>query len=321
MKKFVIWGLVAIGVSAIAGYYLLPTSRTRTSPNVRRVHIQNRTITSTITGTGTVVPETRVDIKPPISGRIEKIAVVEGEVVHQGQIIAWMSSTDRAVLLDGARSIGPDEVKKWESMIRPAPIVAPISGTIISRGVEPGQTVVANDSLFVIADRLKIQVQIDETDVGKIRLGMPVNYELDAFPGRRLTGRVSKIGFESKVINNVTVYLIDIISRQSMRDMRAGMTAYVYFESAKVKNAQALPNEAIHSRRGKSTVTVQSSTGNYTHIDVITGITDGEFTEILTPLPHSLPIVIVEEMGPNPSRRRSQGSPLNPTMGRGRSGR
>lgn len=59
-------------------------------------------IYSAISTTATVQPRNRLEIKPPINGRIEKILVKEGENVKAGQIVAWMSSTERAALLDAA---------------------------------------------------------------------------------------------------------------------------------------------------------------------------------------------------------------------------
>jgi macrolide-specific efflux system membrane fusion protein len=53
------------------------------------------------------LPQNRLEIKPPIAGRAEEVLVNEGELVKAGQIIAWMSSTDRAALLDAARAQGP----------------------------------------------------------------------------------------------------------------------------------------------------------------------------------------------------------------------
>ena len=68
-----------------------------------------------------------MEIKPPIAGRIEKLLVDEGDDVTSGQILGWMSSTDRAAILDAARAQGPEESKRWEDAYKPTPIVAPLS--------------------------------------------------------------------------------------------------------------------------------------------------------------------------------------------------
>src|SRR3989339_238898 len=63
-------------------------------------------ISASIPSTGTVMPRNRVEIKPPVAGRIEDVLVNEGTHVRKGQIIAWISSNERAALLDAARTKG-----------------------------------------------------------------------------------------------------------------------------------------------------------------------------------------------------------------------
>ena len=62
----------------------------------------------TVTTTGIVEPQNRLEIKPSISGRVEEILVAEGDQVKTGQVLAWMSSTERAALVDAARSQGEE---------------------------------------------------------------------------------------------------------------------------------------------------------------------------------------------------------------------
>jgi len=71
---------------------------------VREISPVYGSIQTFISTTGTVQPQNRLEIKPPISGRIEEILVKEGQIVTVGQILAWMSSTERAALLDTAHS-------------------------------------------------------------------------------------------------------------------------------------------------------------------------------------------------------------------------
>jgi membrane fusion protein, macrolide-specific efflux system len=63
-------------------------------------------IQTTISTTGTVLPKNRLEVKPPVAGRVDSILVQEGDHVKSGQIVAWMSSTERAALLDAARGQG-----------------------------------------------------------------------------------------------------------------------------------------------------------------------------------------------------------------------
>src|SRR3989339_1669357 len=78
------------------------------------VKIERGSINSVISATGIVEPHNRLEIKPSVAGRIESVLVEEGEKVKKGQILAWMSSTERATLLDAARAPGEEEKKKRE---------------------------------------------------------------------------------------------------------------------------------------------------------------------------------------------------------------
>src|SRR6185295_987790 len=99
-------------------------------------------------------PLNRVEIKPPIAGRVEKLLVDEGAKVEAGQILAWLSSSDRAAILDAARAKGPAELKRWEDAYRPTPISAPLGGVVILRNAVIGETVDPGTVLFAISDTL-----------------------------------------------------------------------------------------------------------------------------------------------------------------------
>ncbi|MFH1684552.1 MAG: efflux RND transporter periplasmic adaptor subunit, partial [Candidatus Margulisiibacteriota bacterium] len=157
---------------------------------LKTVKVTLGTIKAQIPSTGVVEPRNRLEIKPPIAGRVDQVLVSEGQSVRKGQILAWMSSSDRAALLDAARAKGEEEVKKWEDVYKPTPIVAPLNGFIIQRAVEPGQTISTADPILVMADYLIVKAQVDETDIGSIRIGQDVNIELDAYPGQPIAGKV-----------------------------------------------------------------------------------------------------------------------------------
>ena len=127
MKKkwlFLVVALLLIG----SGLYYYVLAKNKTKHNDRgsqTVQAHVGSIEDTVEATGEVMPLNRVEIKPPIGGRIEKLLVDEGAHVSSGQILGWMSSTDRAAILDAARAQGPEELKHWEDTYKPTPIVAP----------------------------------------------------------------------------------------------------------------------------------------------------------------------------------------------------
>src|SRR4051794_37657463 len=122
ISKYIVIGAVGALIVWGVGYKVCTAPGWEVS--CRPGQIRKGEMKITILSTGVVQPENRVDIKPPIAGRVEKVLVNEGDVVKKGQVIAWMSSTERAALLDAASARGEDELKQWEEMYKPTPILA-----------------------------------------------------------------------------------------------------------------------------------------------------------------------------------------------------
>ena len=165
------WKIVLSIVVVASLSILLVIVLKQNKSSVRDIQVINPiygTIQTVISTTGTVQPQNRLEIKPPISGRIEEIFVQEGERVMIGQTLALMSSSERAALLDAARAQAKETLAYWQDVYKPTPLIAPINGEVIVRGVEAGQTVTSSDAIMVVSDRLIVQAQVDETDIGKV---------------------------------------------------------------------------------------------------------------------------------------------------------
>lgn len=208
MRKIYI--ILILILLAIVPSYLILKKRIAKKENYTEIKVERRDIISTFRINGTIEPRNRLPIKPQVAGRIEEILVVEGQKVRKGEIIAWLSSTERAALLDIAKSQGEQEYKKWQEIYKPTPVIAPLDGFIIVRNKEPGQTVSTNDNIVVMADELIVKANVDETDLRYVKLNQPVKVSLDAYPDIKFSGIVEHIAYESTVVNNVTVYEIKI---------------------------------------------------------------------------------------------------------------
>jgi len=133
-------------------------------------------------------------------------------------------------------------------------ITSPISGTIISRSVDVGQTVAASFSsptLFTIAaDLTKMQVNtnIDEADVGKIKPGMDATFTVDAYPGEVFRGTISQVRLAATTIQNVVTYnaIIDVPNPQLK--LKPGMTTNVKIVIESVEDVLKIPNSALRFR-------------------------------------------------------------------------
>ena len=229
-----------------------------------------------------VEPEHRLNVTPPIPGRIDSVNVSNGVAVKQGQVLAWISSTDRAVLMDAARAAGGKEISFWQDIYKPAPLIAPIDGHIISTGVVPGEVVVAAQTAFTMSDHLIVQAYVDETDLNHVYLGQKVDVTFDSFPNTHLTGRVHEIAYDSSTVNNVTTYLVNIYLDNMPDYIRSGVSANVFLLVSDRKDVLRIPTDAITP---EGTVLVVREQGQPPVAqDITTGLSDGNWTEILSGL-------------------------------------
>lgn len=285
-NKLVCWLLIFGLVPLVFSLSSCGGEKERTA---EKVAVTRGNIRAVISSTGIVQPRNRLEIRPPIAGRIEAVLVQEGERVAKGETLAWISSNDRAALLDAARAKGEAEVKHWEEVYKAAPIVSPLDGFIIQRGVEPGQSVTAGDAVLVMADRLGVKARVDETDIGRIRLGQKVNIELDSYPGQKIAGKVSHIAYESQTINNVIIYEVDILPDKVPDFFRSGMSATVEFILNEKRSVLLLPLKAVrksgdrayvfpakYGEKGSRPLQVTAGLENTTTIQIVSGLTEGE---------------------------------------------
>lgn len=313
------WKLVfsVMIVIVIFVFFIKKKETSATKEVVRVISPTIGSIQSSISATATVQPQNRLEMKPPINGRIEEILVKEGEKVKAGQIVAWMSSTERAALLDAARAQGEEAVKYWEDVYKPTPLMSPIDGEVIVSTDEPGQTVTSSDVVIVVSDRLIVQAQIDETDIGSVTLGQDVAIGLDAYPQIKVNGKVDHIYYESKIVNNVTIYQVDIIPETVPAVFRSGMSAGVNIIEKTKDNVLVVPTDAVKRRKDGNYVLVsQDAGGKNTEKKVELGLSDEKNVEIVSGLDVNDKILIVTKKIVASSDKQ-QSSPLLP-MGGGR---
>lgn len=290
-KKIVVLAVI-LSILGFTGWTLRGKFTTSSQGVRRTVIVTQGSIEETVDATGSVAPLNRVEIKPPIQGRIEKLLIDEGDKVKAGQILAWMSSSDRAAILDAARAISEEEVKRWEDAYKPTPILAPLSGVIILRNVVVGQEVDPSVVLYAMSDVLVVIAQVDESDIGRIHVGMPARITLDAYPDRAVDGKVFDILYEGKNVSNVIQYGVKVRPLKVPPYYRSQMTANMSFIVKKKDNAVLLPAIAIHEASdGSKRISVIGPDGQPIVREVKTGIESGDTIEILdglTPGDHVL---------------------------------
>ncbi|MFH1305194.1 MAG: HlyD family efflux transporter periplasmic adaptor subunit [Candidatus Omnitrophota bacterium] len=289
MKKHKILIMVLVFIAAGAFFMMNKKQSISEGGAVEEIKPFRGNILSTIPTTGVVEPQNRLEIKPSINGRIEEILVYEGDHVKKGDILAWMSSTERAALLDAALAQGEEAVKYWQDVYKASPLISPINGEVIVRAVEPGQTVTSADPVLVLSDRLIVSAQFDETDIGRVKKGQETIITLDAYPEIKIIGLVDHIAYESQLINNVTIYDVDIAPKKVPPFFRSGMSVNVEVIENKRKNVLLIPVEAVRRDEKRAYVLIKKlnesdpeerdikvGLSDETNIEVVTGLAPGD---------------------------------------------
>ena len=130
-------------------------------------------------------------------------------------------------------------------------IRSPIDGTVISRTVDPGQTVAASlqaPELFQIAQnlsRIRIEAQVNEADVGAVAEGNAATFTVDAYPDRQFEGRVTQVRLAATELNSVVTYTVIIEAANEGRKLFPGMTANVMIVSATREGALRVSNDTL----------------------------------------------------------------------------
>ncbi len=133
-------------------------------------------------------------------------------------------------------------------------IRSPVSGVVVQRSIELGQTVAASlqaPTLFLIADDLhhmEIAASIDETDVGRIKTGQHATFTVTAYPGRTFEGVVKQVRLGSQNVQNVVIYTTIISIENPRLELLPGMTANLRVETERRENVLRIPNAALRWR-------------------------------------------------------------------------
>ena len=207
--------------------------------------------------------------------------------------------------MDIARAKG--ELEKWKDTYKPAPIIAPLDGFIIKKNVEPGQSVSSQETILVMADELIIQAQVDETDIAYLKKGMKAKITLDAYPENSFLGEIEHIAYESEIINNVTIYLVDILPLQKIKMLRSGMSATVEFVVFDKKNVLAIPKEFLVKKGNRGYVFLKIGSEEK-RTQVKTGIEDSFYIEVVEGLKEG--DLIIKKKAPKRNFKRMFGFPM-----------
>ena len=217
-------------------------------------------------------------------------------------------------------------VKNARTQLGYCTITAPRSGVIVKKYVEKGSIVTAGRSAFgggtgagitiaEIADisRMRVLVDVDETDIARIRVGQEVDVTFDAYPGLRFSGKVIKIAPQAVVDQNVTTVPVTVELNRADRRLKPQMNATCEFIVSRKNNVLYVPNEAVKETDKGTFVTVIKN-GKQEDRRVRIGEIGNEYTEIISGLNCGETVVtaVIEPTIPGAGR------PATPTAGPGR---
>jgi HlyD family secretion protein len=194
-------------------------------------------------------------------------------------------------------------LKSARSRLDKATIISPVDGIVLSRLVEPGQTVTAGFQtpvLFKLAQdltQMRLNVDVDEADVGRVRDGLEAVFTVEAYPDRKFPSRVLSLHNEPKTSQNVVTYQAVLTVDNTERLLRPGMTCTATIISEIKHDVLLVPNAALRftppskkPKRDEKKVGLEGEQKQHVWvlqenipvaIEVHAGLSDGFVTEIL----------------------------------------
>jgi HlyD family secretion protein len=186
---------------------------------------------------------------------LRKKQLAERKVGSERDLEIAKAAYDRATAaLASARadvSAAKADLKLQETNLAKACICSPINGVVLSRNVEPGQTVATSFQapvLFTLAEDLRemeVQVDVDEADVGKVKVGQTAAFTVDAYPDRRFAARITELYLGSEIVQDVVTYKAVLTTDNDDLALRPGMTATAEITVEQIAGALTVPNAAL----------------------------------------------------------------------------
>ena len=172
---------------------------------------------------------------------------------------------------------------------------APFSGVISQRFADPGAFVTptttasasagaTSSSIVELSKGLEVLAKVPESDLGRLRLGMPASVRVDAFPDRRFAARVRQIAPRAVKTNNVTSFEVKLALVDPAPELRIGMTADVDFQTGRLQARTLIPTVAVVTEEGKPGVLLVGKDSQPRFQPVELGVSSGRNTQILSGL-------------------------------------
>ena len=205
--------------------------------------------------------------------RFEEVARLSGgKVPSATELDSAKAAVDRAVAAEAAAQAAVNEARAAlstnETNLSKASIRSPISGVVLSRSVDPGNAVAASlqaVTLFTLAEdlaQLKLDVAVDEADVGNVKVDQKATFTVSAFPARRYPATIQRVAFGSTKTDNVVTYTTTLNVDNADLSLRPGMTAAATIVAKEAKGVLLVPNTALRFSPASSNGAAPASGGS-----------------------------------------------------------
>ena len=188
--------------------------------------------------------------------RLEEVHRISGgKVPSAAEMDSGRAAVERAVADEAAARASVEDakaaLKTEETNLSKAAIKSPIDGVILTRSVDPGNAVAASlqaVTLFTVAEdlnQLRLQVSVDEADIGQVQVGQRASFTVSAHPSRTYPAKVTRVDYGSTKTDNVVTYLAMLDVRNEDLSLRPGMTASATIRSNERNEVLLVPNAAL----------------------------------------------------------------------------
>jgi HlyD family secretion protein len=338
--------LVVLIGSVGGGLYYMMQNNTPVSQNVT-VAVGRGDVKAAISATGTISAVNTVEISSRVTGLITELRVKENDVVKAGQVLLVLDDTslrtqvaqykaqldnyaityERSQHLTSAGGqslqqrdtdrtnlkVAQSTYNNYVTQLQYYVITSPIDGMVIGKPTPAGQTVAQGISspqvIMYVADMSKMQIKVlvDETDIGRVKLGQNVSFTVDTYIDKIFTGKVTTISRSATTSSNVVYYPVYVDVDSSDGVLFPTMTARTTINVGESKNVLLVPASSVKEEKGKKFVQVVVE-GKPQNVTVETGLSDDENVEITSGLMAGDQVVL-PGAAPLNNKNQNQGPP------------
>ncbi|WP_045245980.1 efflux RND transporter periplasmic adaptor subunit [Thermus filiformis] len=196
-------------------------------------------------------------------------------------------------------------LEEARSNLAKARVTAPVDGVVLSVAQNPGAQVGPTTPLLTLGDlsAFRLVLEVDETEIARVKEGLPVEVSLEGLPGETLRGRVEAISPQGEVVNNIPVFKVTVRLPPDER-LRPGMSADGEIIVEEARDVLVVPKRAVERVRNRAYVTVLLPDGSTDTVRVTLGPEDATQVAVLEGLKEGDRVVLPQAPAPAPASRQ-----------------